>query len=118
MTRKEEILNGIYVDRGAYKVPDGYFDKLNERIMSNIAVEKQKRNIFLMPRFKYAVAACLTGLLLSTGIIAYFNQAKVNEEIASTLNSHDENVDIDEYAVDCMDYAMLNSNDVYSYISE
>lgn len=119
MTRKEDILNKPYTDNGAYSVPQGYFEDLNKRIMAQIPAPqatKKKRNIVLFPQFRYAVAACLTGLIVCAGTYIYTLQPNEKKSIAAESSTH--SVSIDEYTNDCLDYAMVDKDDMYTYLAE
>ena len=73
-----------FTDKGQYKVPEGYFDTLADRIMANIPEapkqeEKQKKSakiISLNTRVKIAVAAAIAGALISSITIRLYQQDK------------------------------------------
>lgn len=124
MRKPNEILDRPYRDNGAYRVPEGYFNTLGQRIMDAVDAEEQtaattakkqtKGRFILMPRIKYAAAACLTALLMGMGTLAYFaydsNSTDMTAESSQTSES-------EEYVKECMDYAMLDNNDVYMYVA-
>lgn len=121
------ILEHPYVDNGSYTVPDGYFDTLHDRIMKRIEKEslyaEQANNkpsaklkiSSINPKFKYAVAACLIGVvsLLGAGLFFHYNNeknvlAKQQQEVIAS----------EQYYNDCMEYAMVDNDDLYSYLTE
>lgn len=118
----DEIINKPYTSHGEFKVPDGYFDTLQQRIMASIPEEtastKKKPIILRMPtRLKYAAAACLTGLIVCGGAFT-FNAHRHSSDIATTQQVAQQEVVSDSYAQQCMDYAMVDDADVYNYLAE
>lgn len=124
MRKPNEILDRPYSDHGAYRVPEGYFNTLGQRIMAAVDAEEKaaanatkkqtKGRLILMPRIRHAAAACLTALLVGMGTLAYF--AYDSDSTAMTAESS-QTSETDEYVKECMDYAMLDNNDVYMYVA-
>ena len=115
-----------YNDRGQFKVPEGYFDTLADRIMANIPEapkqEKQKKSakiISLNTRLKIAVAAAIVGAVICGTTIRLYQQgtkiANLNTNTEMTNNSETYG---EEYVNDYIDYAMVDGTDIYEYISE
>ena len=115
-----------YNDRGQFKVPEGYFDTLADRIMANIPEapkqEKQKKSakiISLNIRLKIAVAAAIVGAVVCGTTIRLYQQgtkiANLNTNTEMTNNSETYG---EEYVNDYIDYAMVDGTDIYEYISE
>ena len=116
-----------FTDKGQYKVPEGYFDTLADRIMANIPEapkqeEKQKKSakiISLNTKVKIAVAAAIVGALISSVTIRLYQQdtklAEMNKktEITNISETYGE-----EYINDYIDYAMVDGDDIYKYLSE
>lgn len=117
-----------FTDKGQYKVPEGYFDTLADRIMANIPEapkqeEKQKRSariISINTRVKIAVAAAIAGALISSVTIRLYQQEtkladvkKTNTEMTNNSETYGE-----EYVNDYIDYAMVDEDDIYKYLSE
>lgn len=122
----DNILNNPYIDKGAYKVPENYFENLNNRILQNTVLkdtrkvdnEKKKETKILSfissRKFKYAAAACIAGITIITGT-AYMHYN--NNMMASNENSQQETIS-EQYVNDCMEYAMVDNYDIYNYIAE
>ena len=115
-----------FTDKGQYKVPEGYFDTLADRIMANIPEaqkqEEKKKSakiISLNTRVKIAVAAAIAGALISSITIRLYQQDKkladVNTKTEMTTNSETYG---EEYVNDYIDYAMVDEDDIYKYLSE
>ena len=116
-----------FTDKGQYKVPEGYFDTLADRIMANIPEapiqeKKQKKSakiISLNTKVKIAVAAAIAGALISSVTIRLYQQDKkladvnTKTEMTTTPETYGE-----EYVNDYIDYAMVDEDDIYKYLSE
>lgn len=116
-----------FTDKGQYKVPEGYFDTLADRIMANIPEapiqeKKQKKSakiISLNTRVKIAVAAAIAGALISSVTVRLYQQDKkladvnTKTEMTTTPETYGE-----EYVNDYIDYAMVDEDDIYKYLSE
>lgn len=127
MRKPNEILDRPYRDNGAYRVPDEYFNTLGQRIMDSVdAAEKEKKtsatkhgkHVFrLTPRIRYAAAACLAGLFIGAGALTYFAHSD-NNSATTAENASQQTTVSDDYVKECMDYAMLDNNDVYMYLAD
>ena len=116
-----------FTDKGQYKVPEGYFDTLADRIMANIPEapiqeEKKKKSakiISLNTRVKIAVAAAIAGALISSVTIRLYQQDKklANVEAKTEMTTTPETYG-EEYVNDYIDYAMVDEDDIYKYLSE
>lgn len=115
-----------YNDKGQFKVPEGYFDTLADRIMANIPEapkqEKQKKTakiISLNTRVKIAVAAAIVGAIISGTTIRLYQQGtKIADLNTNTEKSNSSETYGEEYVNDYIDYAMVDDTDIYEYISE
>ncbi len=87
---KKDILNN---NANPFTVPDGYFDSLQERIMSRVQAEKnhtkaEGRTIRMNPyRALVAVAACI--LFIFTGAVLYMTYADKQAVVAETAVDED-----------------------------
>lgn len=127
MNRKQEILKAPYIDRGAYCVPEGYFDTLQQNIMSRIPKEdghedmetpttSTNRTFILRSRLMYTAAACMTGLMLTAGAMLYLHRANGDADVVAVNAQEEES--IEQYAEDWMEYDMVGREDFYTYLSE
>ena len=115
-----------YNDRGQFKVPEGYFDTLADRIMANIPEapkqEKQKKTakiISLNTRVKIAVAAAIVGAVIcGTTVRLYQQGTKIANLDTNTEMTNNSETYGEEYVNDYIDYAMVDDTDIYEYISE
>ena len=106
-----------FTDKGQYKVPEGYFDTLADRIMANIPEtrpEKKEAKIISIFKIKYAIAASFVAAIIG-GAAYQFNKENdnISEALANTPASYGE-----DYVNDYIDYAMVDEDDIYKYLSE
>ena len=131
----EEQLLSEFGNRRPFKSPDGYFDNLETRIMSQITVketetneEKQiskKINIASARRLRpLMIAASFIGLIVIGVITMHFfqgnEQTQQNNNIAATPTSttaKEESAD-SEYFDEAVEYMMLDKDDVYAYLAD
>lgn len=132
-------------NNNAYRVPEGYFSTLNARIMQSVkdadakatAAEssatgkdaqqgkRTRTGIFrLSPKYRYAVAACFTAVIVVAGIAAFkLSTANPDTAMAETMainqqqNNNGEAYS-EEYQQECLDYAMVDNDDMYIYLAE
>lgn len=101
-----------------FKVPENYFNTLTDRVMSQIPAEETK--IISINRGKKnsgawwkwsSAAACIALLIVGTTLLTKTTKTTTDE--ASNLTaSYDE-----KSQEETMDYMMLDTDDVYSYLS-
>lgn len=127
MDKEKDILKKRCKKENPFKVPDGYFDTLTSRIMSNIPTEETKVISIKTARRKNGwikwsglVAACFVGALICINV---FNKTEQKEDDQFTSQTVEKNQSTfsNEYqdvnAEDLLDYAMVDYTDVYCYLS-
>lgn len=100
-----------------FKVPENYFDTITEKVMSKIPAEETKvisinqgkKSSMTWWRWS-SVAACIAMVIVGTVFISKSYDSK-SEEIAE-LSYYDE-----QSQEDMMEYSMLDTDDVYCYLS-
>lgn len=108
-----------------FTVPEGYFDTLTARVMANVDAQVQENVVTLKPTkhthwkvWTSGIAACVAGALLCINLIdkeeqpTMQNTAMLNEHHVEEAYAYDE-----QYQKEVMDYAMVDYNDVYNYLS-
>ena len=92
-----------------FKVPEGYFDTLPTAVMERIRQgETKRRTIPLWPRL--AIAAVLTGLIVTAGLFAYHSAEPAASSTALTAES--------DYAQDELEWAMIDNAEIEMYLAE
>lgn len=115
---KDMTLPGSH--RNPFKVPEGYFNTLPERVMQSINQEEQaqklslvrhRRSLFLM---RMGIAAALTGVFIFAGMLAHQHRNAVTSG-ADAVNFAQQ-LDLD-YNDETLEYAMLDNNDIEYYLT-
>ena len=131
----EEQLLSEFGNRRPFKSPDGYFDNLETRIMSQITAKEteaneetqisKKGNTISFKRLRpLMIAASFIGLIVIGATIMHFfqgnEQLQQNNEIAATptaTTAKEESADT-EYLDEAVEYMMLDKDDVYAYLAD
>ncbi len=95
-----------------FKVPEGYFDTLNERIMTSVD-KSERRNTAWIRRICFtAAAACVAGILI-------FNAYNTENQLQSEEVMSDADILIydETYQKDMLNYSLVDNDDVYSYLA-
>lgn len=120
MKTEEEFLKMNIGNQRPFKVPDGYFEGLGSRVMSQLPEREERRFSVRMPSPKYyryaAVAAAVLCLAIG-GTAVYMGK------IGGTAEQHDGNVaaanvsSAEGTLEDVAEYAMMDNDDMYVLIS-
>lgn len=122
MIVEEKILEKQYGRTQPFRVPAGYFDRLSTEIMEQLP-EQKAPVVQMRPRYLHRVAvalvaaACFGGVLFNVG--TYLNRLD-NEHAAETnvAASNEELNSPNGIINQVADYAMLDNEDMYSYLSD
>lgn len=98
--------------RKPYRVPEGYFDTLNERIMQNVPEERKPRRFFLYPMRWAAAAACVAAVC----VVCPYLTSSNGDELASVGAA--DGVVADEFADEDFSYAVISNGDILTYLDE
>ncbi len=109
-----------------FTVPDGYFDTLTSRIMSNIPDEETKI-ISITPKHKTnwikwtgLIAACMAGAVIGIFTLEQTEKESNNQPYTSSAQAVSTQIGSnyqENYQEEMLDYAMVDYNDVYNYLS-
>ena len=122
MTREENILKERFGKENPFKVPDGYFDHLTERIMENLP-EQEVRVIDIrsrqtlwqkLPLRKIAAAVAVVALLGGGSFWALQHEGD-NRMVAHAKQHEQKAVSSEDAAFNEMaDYAMIDNETIYA----
>ncbi len=114
---EEQFLN--LREKRSFRVPDGYFDHLTERVMAKIPEELpvKKRKLFIF-RHPVWAAACMAALIggVSLFFMRHTPETAQNAPIASAGVKADA-MTTDEIQV-AADNLMIDDDELYAYMSE
>lgn len=123
MTTDEKTLAKRFGKENSFTVPEGYFDTLTERVMSNIDT-KQPKIIHITPMRNYhwkewscAVAACIAGAIICVNIFNSPTQVDNSNLMGSNITTEQMGGYDEEFKQEVLNYAMVDYNDVYTYMS-
>ncbi len=117
--KEEELLRQAVGDKQPFKVPEGYFDSLSGRITGPLpacelrmtsGTANRKRRLRLL-----AAAACMCGVLCVGS--AYYMSRDAGAVADATNVKAQYMYNEDTYIEEVADYAMLDNQDLYSYLS-
>lgn len=122
MTREENILKERFGKENPFKVPDGYFDHLTERIMENLP-EQEIRVIDIrsrqtlwqkLPLRKIAAAVAVVALLGGGSFWAL--QHEGDSKMVAHVKKHEQKAVSSEDAAfnEMADYAMIDNETIYA----
>lgn len=122
MTREENILKERFGKENPFKVPDGYFDHLTERIMENLP-EQEVRVIDIrsrqtlwqkLPLRKIAAAVAVVALLGGGSFWAL--QHEGDSKMVAHAKQHEQKAVSSEDAAfnEMADYAMIDNETIYA----
>lgn len=122
MTREENILKERFGKENPFKVPDGYFDHLTERIMENLP-EQEIRVIDIrsrqtlwqkLPLRKIAAAVAVVALLGGGSFWAL--QHEDDSKMVAHVKKHEQKAVSSEDAAfnEMADYAMIDNETIYA----
>ena len=105
--------------KNPFRVPEGYFDALPQRVMERIKEEGQaeqpKRRRKSRFFIRLTAAAVLTGFFSLAGLMIYEQSHPLTSSQAPTALASAQEM---EFADELLDYAMLDNNDIEYYLTE
>ncbi len=128
MRNEENYINSRMKRENPFRVPEGYFEQLSERIIASLPEEsvqpaEQTEAVRLVPtvgkegvatvkRIKlwFLAAACFAGLMLLGSV--YFTVADQQQVQPVTASALPEN-----YVDEAVDYAMFDNHDIYACLA-
>ncbi|MBQ0049861.1 MAG: hypothetical protein KBT12_06475 [Bacteroidales bacterium] len=125
----EERLKSLLAARGRkdkeqiFKVPEGYFDTLTERVMAKLAEHPKKpaRRVSLVPRtWLYAAAVAVLVVVSSAALVPYLLNRNGQQTAGEPLMAHQgaEFIWEEEDGFEELDYAMVDNNEIAYYLTE
>ena len=127
----EEKLLSEYGNKRPFKLPEGYFDNLDEQIISQIVEVKddtnnhEKVNIKPIRRFRpLLIAASFVGLIVvGEASINLFQQYQSAEKVETKVNklmmqpTSQKKIDSSEME-EAEEYMMIDQDDMYNYLAD
>lgn len=119
MMNVEEYLNSGMGKKNPFTVPEGYFEQLTAQVMDRLP-EKKPAKVAVMKRLRpwlYAAACVCAGVFIAA--IAFNNQAEEvmpRQQQPVIAMQDDTDYYSDSYIEEAADYAMIDDQEIYSYL--
>ena len=115
---EEEYLRSRMGTKNPFTVPEGYFEQLTAQVMDRLP-EKKPAKVAIMKRLRpwlYAAACVCVGVFVAA--VAFNQQTEDLQGQQQMANMGQENVNYysDSYIDEAADYAMIDSQEIYSYL--
>lgn len=110
----EHDLQKMVGNKNPFRVPEGYFDDLTQRIVSsavNAKCQKSNKARFMTLRRIASVAACV--LFFVVAISFLYNKMNVGDNMLSA-----QDMEIERYVGEMNEYAMFDNGDLYACIED
>ena len=94
-----------------FRVPEGYFDQLADRVMAQLPEQSQQKRSRVVPLRKWFYAAACISVATVMGLTFYFQQTDTDEQqMATNIES--------SYIEEAADYAMLDNAEIYACLAD
>ena len=124
MNYEEKEMQVRFGKENPFRVPEGYFDQLTDRVMAQLPErEQQAEQISLSDRHPksrlvalrpWLYAAACTIAVVVMGVTFLSHDSAEEQPLASTSTTNTES----QYIDDAADYAMLDNAEIYAYLAE
>lgn len=116
-----DIFDKKQLEGNPFKVPNGYFETLNSRIMDNVAQyeklhgkkETIKAKHVSMHPLRWA-AACACVLVVAASAFIFSNKYNESQDVVATTQQYSSDDAFNQAA----DYTMLDNHDIYQMLAE
>jgi len=107
-----------------FTVPEGYFETLTQRVMDNVR-QTERANVVCITQkrrvnwqlWTWGIAACIVGALVFVQIQRNKTSDPQETSLLAEQNQVENYTYDDQYQDEEMNYAMVDYNDVYCYLS-
>lgn len=118
MKKEEYIIKQKLGNQNPFRVPDGYFDELTSKVMSQIP-EHETHVVNMRPRwYRYrtgiVAAACVVAAFFSVGTYLHLQQNEPSQVASTQQYYYDADATMDAMA----NYAMLDNEEIYASLQD
>ena len=123
MNYEEKEIQERFGRKNSFRVPEGYFDQLTDRVMAQLPEREQqavevslssrrpKSRLVALRPWLYA-AACTVAVVVMGLTFHHSHEPAEEQPLASTTNTESQYID------EAADYAMLDNAEIYAYLAE
>ena len=128
MNYEEKEMQERFGKGNPFRVPEGYFDQLTDRVMAQLPEREQKaeqislsdrhpksRLVALRP---WLYAAACTVAVVVMGLTFYSHDVAEEQPLASTSTTNTTTNTESQYIDDAADYVMLDNAEIYACLAE
>ncbi len=114
MENEEKYIKERLGQDNPFRVPDGYFNSLTDRVMNQLPERQQKSRSVHLRAWLYT-AACVA-VLAVMGVSFLFHHIE-SEQQKLTVTTETTNTD-NTYIDDVVDYAMIDNAEIYACLAD
>ena len=128
MNYEEKEMQERFGKGNPFRVPEGYFDQLTDRVMAQLPErEQQAEKISLSDRHPksrlvalrpWLYAAACTVAVVVMGLTFYSHDVAEEQPLASTSTTNTTTNTESQYIDDAADYVMLDNAEIYACLAE
>ena len=128
MNYEEKEMQERFGKGNPFRVPEGYFDQLTDRVMAQLPErEQQAEQISLSDRHPksrlvalrpWLYAAACTVAVVVMGLTFYSHDVAEEQPLASTSTTNTTTNTESQYRADAADYVMLDNAEIYACLAE
>lgn len=118
MMNEEEYLRSRMGTKNPFTVPEGYFEQLTAQVMDRLP-EKKPAKVAVMKRLRpwlYAAACVCVGVFVAAVAFNQQTEDLQGQQQMANINQESVNYYSDSYIDEAADYAMIDSQEIYSYL--
>lgn len=115
---EEEYLRSRMGTKNPFTVPEGYFEQLTAQVMDRLP-EKKPAKVAVMKRLRpwlYAAACVCVGVFVAAVAFNQQTEDLQGQQQMANINQESVNYYSDSYIDEAADYAMIDSQEIYSYL--
>lgn len=118
MQKEDKLIRNLYGTENHFQVPEGYFDNLASSVMLHIPDGEAKVVKMPVPTWRkhiVAISTAAASVLALIGFSMFYQQSANihNADLRANVETTSEYSSVD----DVVDYAMLDTDDMYAYMS-
>ncbi len=113
MTKEDMNIQELVGRRNPFRVPEGYFEGFNERLMNRLPqTGKKGKTVRLLPRIWHYAAAIVVVAGL-TSVVLWSNRPSVTTQLAENNDAA-----VESFYDDELDYIMVGNTEIAVYLTE
>lgn len=102
----EKKLRELVGQQKPFKVPEGYFEDFNERLLARLPQQQKAKTVSLRPKlWRYAAAVVVA---IGLGAALYISQSEENTTVYASQ---------EEYYNEALDYVMVGNTEIAAYLT-